>query len=292
MIHRLQISGYLPLRPVWAFALGLSGLAMLLASAAHAQEGAPKMRVVCTLIMAEPAHKPVVEEGDCTGRMPPASTFKLALSLMGFDAGILTSPTTPEWPFREGYVDWREEWKKPANPTTWMRDSVVWYSQQLTQRLGDARFAAYVRGFDYGNMDVSGDPGKKNGLSRAWLSSSLRISPREQVGFLHRMLGDTLQVNTVAVKNTIAISDYGTRPGGWHIHGKTGAGFTRDARGQLEENRAFGWFVGWAERDGQRFTFARLVQDEARHEVPAGFRARDGLLEAYFGADSPLPREN
>lgn len=77
-------------------------------------------------------------------------------------------------------------WKYPHNPYTWMRDSCVWYSQVLTQQLGMKRFKEYVDAFHYGNEDVSGDKGQNNGLTHAWLSSSLAISPTEQMQFLQK----------------------------------------------------------------------------------------------------------
>ena len=39
-------------------------------------------------------------------RISPCSTFKMALSLMGYDAGILKDENTPVWDFQEGYDDW------------------------------------------------------------------------------------------------------------------------------------------------------------------------------------------
>ncbi len=41
-------------------------------------------------------------------------------------------------------------------------------------------------------MDVSGHPGANDGLTRAWLISSLQISADEQAAFLRRMLGREL----------------------------------------------------------------------------------------------------
>ena len=76
-------------------------------------------RVVCTLATDAASGEVLVEEGDCAGRMAPASTFKIAIALMGFDSGILTSPDAPELPFKEGYVDWRPEWKQPTTPARW-----------------------------------------------------------------------------------------------------------------------------------------------------------------------------
>lgn len=255
---------------------------------------AAESRIVCTLIEEAPAPdtespRTLVSDGDCDARYSPASTFKIAIALMGYDAGILTSPSDPVMPFRKGYVDWREAWKQPSDPARWMRESVVWYSQQVTARLGIESFRHYVDAFDYGNRDTSGKQGEANGLTSAWLSSSLAISPTEQVAFLKKMLGGKLPVSEAAVENTAAITDYGVRPGGWHVHGKTGSGLPKDANGSLMWGQPFGWFVGWAERDGRTVVFARLVQESEKPEKPAGPKTRDGLFAEYFDRADGVP---
>ena len=69
--------------------------------------------------------KTIEQNGDCKARHTPCSTFKIAISLMGYDSNILTSETNPELPFKAGYVDYSQIWKQPHNPTTWMKYSVV-----------------------------------------------------------------------------------------------------------------------------------------------------------------------
>ena len=176
--------------------------------AARAEE-----RVVCMIAIDPTESAPLIHEGACEERISPASTFKVAISLMGFDAGIFTAPDAPEWPFKEGYVDWNPRWKQATTSESWMRDSVVWYSQRATEQLGMERFAAYVDAFDYGNEDVSGDKGKGNGLTNAWLSSSLQVSPIEQVGFLTRMIEGRLPVSPAAVAYTKDLMNNGEQAG-------------------------------------------------------------------------------
>jgi beta-lactamase class D len=265
------------------YVLAALGLAFGCVSPAKAET-----RTVCTIATEADGGRVLVEEGDCAGRMPPASTFKIAIALMGLDAGVLISPNEPELPFRDGYVDWRPEWKQATTPARWMKYSVVWYSQQVNLKLGMERYRHYVEAFGYGNADVSGDPGKDNGLTRAWLSSSLAISPREQVAFLRRMISGELPVSEAAVVNTAAITDYGMMGDGWRVHGKTGAGLPKDANGKLLRGKPFGWFVGWAEKDGRQVVFARLIRDSERQDVSPGFRARDGVVEDLFGADCAI----
>lgn len=263
-------------------------LAALVLGVFGAAPVAAETRTVCTIAIEADTGAVLLEEGDCTGRMSPASTFKIAIALMAFDAGVLVSPDEPESPFKDGYVDWRPEWKQATTPARWMKYSVVWYSQQVNLKLGMERYKRYVDAFGYGNADVSGDPGKDNGLTRAWLSSSLQISPREQIAFLRRMIAGELPVSEAAVANTAAITDYGMMGDGWRVHGKTGAGLPRGQDGQLLRGQPFGWFVGWAERDGRQVVFARLIRDSERQTVPPGFRARDGVIEDLFAPDGAV----
>ncbi len=44
-------------------------------------------------------------------RISPCSTFKITLSLMGYDRGILKDEQNPTWDFQEGYDDWLVEWR-------------------------------------------------------------------------------------------------------------------------------------------------------------------------------------
>ena len=267
-----------------------SSLAFAFALLLFAAGGAMAAETVCTLVVEAESGEAIVAEGDCDRRTSPASTFKIAISLMGFDSGILISPSAPELPFREGYIDVRPEWRRAAIPAGWMRDSVIWYSQQVTTQLGEDRYRAYIDGFAYGNRDASGEPGKANGLTHAWLSASLQISPAEQVAFLRRMVNGALPVDAAAVANTAAIMDYGIQSGGWHLYGKTGAGLNRDADGALVRGKPFGWFVGWAQRGDRTIVFARLRQESERPATPPGFTARDALIEDLFADDGPLVR--
>lgn len=266
--------------------LGFVATAILMALAAPAVAA---QRTVCTLVQEVGAPAPLLREGACDTRISSASTFKVAISLMGFDSGILISPDAPELPFKEGYADWNPKWRQATTPRRWMRYSVVWFSQRITEQLGAARFAAYVDAFDFGNGDLSGDAGKDNGLTHAWLSSSLQISPDEQVAFLTRMIAGELPVSARAVAQTKVLMDNGFQPGGWHVYGKTGAGLPRDDDGRLLREQPFGWYVGWAEKAGRRVVFARLNRFDARPEGRSpGSLTRDGLMAALFAAGGPL----
>ncbi len=249
---------------------------------------AAETQTLCTLVADAATGKVIHSEGPaCDRRTTPASTFKIALSLMGYDSGFLKDAHNPALPFREGYVDWVPAWRQTTDPARWLEKSVVWYSQRITRALGAERFAAYTRAFDYGNADVSGDPGKENGLDRAWLTSSLKISPREQVTFLRRLVKRDLPVSARAFEMTEVIADYGVRAG-WHVYGKTGAARSRDADGNIRRGKPYGWFVGWAEKGGRAIVFARLIQEDRRRPGSPGSRARDALFGELFSGKDPL----
>jgi len=220
-----------------------------------------------------------VRLGDaCAVRFSPASSFKIPLALMGYDLGLLVDEHTPALPYKDEYDAPLEEWKQTTDPAGWMRRSVVWYSQELTRAMGMDRFGAYVEAFGYGNGNLSGDEEMDNGLTHAWLSSSLAISPDEQLAFLGRLWHRHLPVAATAYDRTLAIVPSFEAGDGWRVWGKTGTGHSLAADGTRDQTRQFGWFVGWAEREGAAVLFVRLIQDDGPEETAAGARARDGFL--------------
>lgn len=247
-------------------------LMALVLLAGAALPAASQDAIRCTLLVDAATGKTLVREGQCEQRVTPASTFKVALSLMGYDSGILLDEHTPLLPFRKGYVDWLPEWRTATDPAAWMKQSVVWYSQQVSTRLGAKRFQSYLDRFDYGNRDASGNPGKNDGLTQAWLGSSLKISPDEQAVFLRKLVNRTLPVSGKAVDMTASLMRYPRLRNGWELYAKTGTG---SEPGALPH----GWLVGWT-GDGKRtVVFARLAQDAQREPGGrAGLRVRDAFI--------------
>lgn len=252
-------------------ALAVTSTFCLPAGAANAED-------TCTLLADASNDGILLQEGECDRPVPPASTFKIPIALMGFDAGFLKDEHSPKLPFREGYADWIKTWRADTDPAAWMKDSVVWYSQLVTQALGKELFAEYVKAFGYGNADVSGDPGKDNGLTRSWLSSSLRISPLEQVAFLGRMARRELPVDVHAYEKTEAILTRHELANGWTVLGKTGAGYAVRG-GKVDRSRPFGWFVGWAVKGERTVVFVRFSEFTERQKMTPGLGTRDKVLK-------------
>lgn len=232
----------------------------------------------CTIIAEADTGVEIHRSGPaCDVQASPASTFKLALALIGFETGLLGDADHPAEPYLAQYDAPFAVWRRTTTPATWLRDSVVWYSQILTRKLGMADLQAWVDRFGYGNRDLTGDPGAGNGLTHAWLSSSLKISPEEQIAFLRRIVGRDLPVGPAAydkLADTLDVHDIG---GGWRAQAKTGTAFQRDEAGKRTGLQS-GWSVGWAVRDGAAFVFVRRTADEAPAGGFAGSRTQAVLL--------------
>lgn len=255
----------------------------VLALAALAVFTPANSKTLCTIVTDAADARVLLEQGDCRTRVTPASTFKVPLAVIGFDSGFLKDTHSPVLPYKEGYVDWGgDNWRQPTDPTRWLKYSVVWYSQLIAHHLGEQKLSDYARKLGFGNADFSGDPGKNNGLDRAWIGSSLKVSPMEQTVFLRKLVTHQLPVSPHAMTQTEKAVDITEAGEGWTVHGKTGSAFLRNAKdGSLDEARGYGWFVGWAVKGDRTLVFARLTQHDKKPAIPSGLAARAELIKEW-----------
>jgi len=232
----------------------------------------------CTVLADAATGKELVREGHCDEPVTPASTFNIPVALMGYDSGILQGEHAPVLPFKAGYAAYIPSWRADTDPSSWLQNSVLWYAQQVTTRLGAARFQDYVQRFGYGNQNLAGDPGKDNGLTHAWISSSLRISPLEQVAFLRKVANRELPLSAHAYTMTARIMPQRTLANGWQVMGKTGTASALLPDGSEDDTRQYGWYVGWATKGQRTVVFARLALDAKQESDMGGPRSREALL--------------
>lgn len=260
----------------WARGAGIAILALVFGANLALQPAlawnSQPARLDCTLMLDAASGARLVEQGDCGVRATPASTFNIAVSLMGYDAGILVDAHTPALPFKTGYIDWLPAWRTTTDPTGWIRNSTVWYAQQVTTQLGLDGLQSYLRRFDYGNRDLSG------GVTDAWIGSSLQISAEEQAAFLRKVVNRELGLSTQAYDTTATLLRLPTLPNGWDVHAKTGTAVLEQPAGSKEPPRSYGWFVGWASKDGRTIVFARLTLDRQHPERAAGPLLKEAFL--------------
>jgi beta-lactamase class D OXA-1 len=200
----------------------------------------------------------------CKKQIAPQSTFKIPLSLMAFDQSLITQKTVFKWDGEDrGKPQWN--WNHNQTPKTWLSNSVVWVSQEITPKLGMKKIKHYLSAFNYGNENFSGDAGKNNGLEKAWLNSSLKISGDEQLSFLKNFAAGKLPLSPAALNNTKQNMYLETSPEGWKLYGKTGTGVTP----------TIGWFVGFIEKSGKTYIFVTNLTEQGEDVQVSGIKAKE-----------------
>lgn len=176
----------------------------------------------------------------------PASTFKVFSSLALLEAGVLaTKLSVIPW---DSVTRDRTETNRDLTLQEAFRLSSLAHFQVGVRRLPPGFMRRFLDDVGYGNRDLSG------GDDHFWIDGGLRISPRQQVGFLKRLFRNALPVSprtTQVVKEMMAIEETPT----WVLRAKTGLTTVPDPG-------SIGWWVGWVER-GARVTFFATVLESA-----------------------------
>jgi len=203
----------------------------------------------------------------CYERSPACSTFKVPLAVMAADAGLIKDKHTAfRWDKKERALP---AWNSDQTAESWMKNSTVWVSQELTRKLGRKKVQAYLKKFSYGNRDFSGD------LDAAWLTASpnrestplrtsVKISPFEQVDFLEALWRNELPVNPKAAELARELTYLGESPNGFTVNGKTGSGFV--GRGN---DQRLGWFVAHLSGNGKEYLAVTRFEDKEPAEKGA-----------------------
>lgn len=214
----------------------------------------------------------------CKLQKPAVSTFKIPLAVMGLDAGVLKDEnTTFKW---NNEIESIESWNHDQNATTWIANSVIWYSQRITKALGKPKIQSYLEAFEYGNENFSGR------IDNAWLTiapfikgepkPTLLISPIEQVEFLEKFWTFRLPAKRSAVDTAQKLMYIEENLKGYKLSGKTGSGY-------LDKNftRRLGWFVAHIETRNKKYIAVLDFEDkeEQGDRTPGGTEAKTMLLK-------------
>lgn len=173
-------------------------------------------------------------------RFVPASTFKITNSLIALETGAVSS--VDEMLPYGGKPQPFKQWEHDMNMREAIAMSNVPVYQGVAHRVGSERMTEMLQRLDYGN----GETGEI--IDRFWLDGPLGISAVEQTKFLARLAQGTLPL-TPGVQQSVRDILLLEEKEGARLYGKTGWAFA-DGGGGL------GWFVGWAEKDGEIRSFA------------------------------------
>lgn len=187
-------------------------------------------------------------------RYIPASTFKIANSLIGLNVGavkgideVLPYGGKPQ-PFKE--------WEQDMNLRDAIKVSNVAVYQELARRIGLERMQGAMRELRYGNMEAGPV------VDQFWLSGPLKISALEQTLFLAKLASGSLPVSQKAVADVkeITLLEKSTAAA---LHAKTGWCIAYRPGPDL------GWWVGWIEEgaSGKVVTFALNIDMAGKADI-------------------------
>jgi len=198
----------------------------------------------------------------------PASTFKIANSLIALECkAVRDVDEVIAWDSVKRFIP---AWNGDQNMRTAFRYSVVWFYQELARRIGQKQMNEWVRKLKYGNMHAG------PGVDDFWLQGDLRITPMQQVDFLHRLMEEDLPVKK---KNIAAVKDI-------MIEEKTDRYTLRTKTGWADADRSIGWYVGWIEIGDKNYIFVNNIDiiDEDK-DVKARKEIVKEILDATFQID-------
>jgi beta-lactamase class D len=195
----------------------------------------------------------------------PNSTFKIMNSLIGLQVkAVKDEYEIKHW---DGTKRTLDNWNQDHTLGSGMRNSVVWYYQEMARDIGEGRMQEWLDRCSYGNRDISG------GIDRFWLSSSLKISPFEQIDFLEGLYRETLPFDKGVMKTVkrIMIQQEGDE---YTLYGKTGSS-------GLVDGLSTGWFVGFVVIKGHPYAFVTNLDSQEEFAGPAAKKVTIGILQKY-----------
>ncbi len=201
----------------------------------------------------------IASDKDRSGQpMLPASTFKIANSLIALETGVVGDPDKDVFKW-DGVTRPIEAWNRDHTMRSAIAASAVPVYQEIARRIGQERMQKYVDLFEYGNCDIGG------GIDQFWLTGNLRIDAIQQVDFVDRLRRGVLPVSKRSqdlVRDILPV----TKVGDATIRAKSGL------LGAELGKPSLGWLVGWVEKGSTQTVFAlnmdctepRLIPDRMK----------------------------
>lgn len=206
-------------------------------------------------------------------RQPPCSTFKIWNTLIGAEAGLLTSAGQSFYKW-DGEARFIPEWNRDLTLREAFGVSCVPAFQDLARRIGPKTMRSWIERIGYGDGDISA------GVDVFWLPAAGRktilISPVEQARLMCGLVSGSLPFSGKAQAVLKSVMEVKKMERG-ELFGKTGSGM--DAAGTSN----LGWFVGYVETGGRVYAFACVIMGDG-----ASGKAARGFVETIFGRNGYL----
>ena len=194
----------------------------------------------------------------------PASTFKIFNALVALQEGAVANEhTIIPW---DGVPKRSPDWNEDQDMVQAMERSTVWWFQEMVRRAGAEGMQHWLDTVGYGNRTIG------DSIHLFWLQGGLRITPLEQVDFVHRLHEERLPFD-VAHQRTVRNILPGDSTSAWKLQGKTGWA--------IRAEDEYGWFVGWVQHSDRIAYFALNIDIRDMNDV----RKRKTLTRALLQHD-------
>ncbi|WP_405414344.1 class D beta-lactamase [Maribacter sp. Asnod1-A12] len=174
----------------------------------------------------------------------PASTFKIANSIIGLETGVIESDSTIfKW---NGEDRWLDIWEQDLPLKDAFQYSCVPCYQEVASKINPERMNAYVEKLHYGDLHIDA-----LNIQNFWLEGTSRINQMQQIDFLKRFYGNKLPISkrTKDIVQKIMIIDTEKN---YTLNGKTGL--------SIRSEKYNGWFVGYVEATDNTYFFATNIE--------------------------------
>lgn len=205
----------------------------------------------------------VVNRERATERRFPASTFKIANSLIALETGAV-SDADDVLPYG-GKPQPIKVWERDMTLGEAMKVSNRAVFQGIARRVGLDTYRDWLSRLGYGN-EATGTQ-----IEWFWLRGPLAISPVEQVEFISRLAAGTLPAspdNQSTVRGLLLVENSGDD----RLYAKTGWSISAEPQ--------IGWWVGWVEKGDHVYAFALTIDIVSRRDVDQRKPLARALLQA------------
>jgi len=189
----------------------------------------------------------------------PASTFKIANSIIALETGIVENDNTLlKW---NGEKRSMKNWEQDLTLKEAFHFSCVPCYQDIARKIGVNKMSEYLHSLGFGNMIVD-----SASIDLFWLEGRSRISQFQQIDFLKRFYHAELPISprtTSIMKRMMVIEKNDT----YELRGKTGWSI----RNGIDN----GWFVGYIHIHDKTYFFATNITPK-------------GSIESFFIARKEL----
>ncbi len=225
------------------------------------------------------------KQGDVTKRYAAYSSLKIAISVIGFNEGILYDETHPLIDYDksdQNHFFWLIPFfQNSYNPRTWMSHkhsnntfNSIWYSERILKQLSYERLQEYLAAFQYGDVETLKFSDKEGEPMFFWFKRNLKISTEEQVLFLQKLVASQLPASRRAQEITRKILLIDELSNGWKLYGKYCIGPHDSFLGPHGA-----WFVGWIEKGERHIIFAYHSDDSKNALIQTGIFAKGIVKE-------------